>query len=81
VHCIYVLKSLRNNKKYTGVTNKDPVYRLKEHNSGKNSFTKNNKPFVLLYTEKFISLKQAKRREKFLKTGQGRRFLDRVIPP
>jgi predicted GIY-YIG superfamily endonuclease len=81
MYCIYVLRSLRNNKRYTGVTNKDPTDRLKEHNSGKNSFTKNNKPFVLLYTEKFLSLEQAKRREKFLKTGQGRRFLDRIIPP
>lgn len=81
MYFVYVLKSLKNNKRYTGFTLKDPEIRLKEHNFGTNSYTRQNRPFVLSYFEKFSSIEEARRREKFLKTGQGRRFLDRIIPP
>jgi putative endonuclease len=78
---VYVLKSLNNNKRYTGFTNKEPQIRLTEHNSGTNSYTRANRPFVLLYSERFSSEEEARRREKFLKTGRGRKVLDRLIPP
>lgn len=81
MYFIYILRSLRNNKRYTGLTQKDPEIRLKEHNSGSNNYSRNNRPFVLLYSEKFSSFEQAQKRERFLKTGKGRRFLDRIIPP
>jgi len=77
---VYVLRTLKNKKRYTGFTKDNPQVRLKEHNFGTNSFTRNNRPFVLLYSEKFASEDQARIREKFLKTGQGRRFLDKTIP-
>jgi len=78
---VYVLRSNKNSKRYCGSTKKTPESRLEEHNSGRSNFTKNNGPFVLLYSEKFSSITDARKRESFLKTGQGRRFLDRVIPP
>ena len=81
MHYIYVLKSTKSNKRYVGFTSRGVLLRLKEHNSGTKFWDRNNKPFVLLYTEKFASLKQARIREKFLKTGKGRRFLSRIIPP
>ena len=77
---VYVLKSLRNNKRYTGFSGQDPSVRLVEHNCGKNSYPRRNRPFVLLHSEEFVSEDQARRRERFLKTGQGRRFLDRLFP-
>ena len=77
---VYTFRSLKNNKRYTGFTKKDPRVRLKEHNSGTNSFTKNNRPFVLLYSEEFSSEEDARKREKSLKADQGRKFLNRVIP-
>jgi putative endonuclease len=78
---VYVLKSLKNNKRYTGYTAKKPKTRLAEHNSGNNSYTKNNRPFVLSYSESFSSERDARRREKFFKTGQGRKALNKLIPP
>jgi len=81
MYYVYVIKSLKNNRRYTGFTQKDPKDRLKEHNSGTNLYTKNNRPFELIYFEAFIEENKARIRESFLKTGQGRRFLDRVIPP
>ena len=77
---VYVLKSERNGKRYIGCTKKDAETRLREHNMGSNEWTKINKPFRLLYEEAFEDKTKALQREKFLKSGQGRKFLDTFIP-
>ncbi len=76
---VYVLKSLKNNKRYVGYTSKSGAVRLAEHNSGTNKFTRHNKPFVLTYSEEFDTKTEALIREKFLKSGKGREFLDKEI--
>ena len=76
---IYVLKSLRNRKRYIGYTSKSVQERLVEHNSGTNTFTRQNKPFVLIYSEEYQTKTEAMKREKFLKSGQGRKFLDNMF--
>ena len=75
---IYVLESLRNKKRYVGYTSKDISIRLKEHNTGSNNFTSQNGPFVLFYSEALSDKTSAIKREKFLKSGQGRKFLDNM---
>ena len=75
---IYVLKSLRNGKRYVGYTSKDPEVRLKEHNTGSNVFTSHNRPFIVVHFEKFESKTETIKREKFLKSGKGREFLDQI---
>ncbi|MFA6324727.1 MAG: GIY-YIG nuclease family protein [Candidatus Paceibacterota bacterium] len=79
--CVYVLKSLRNNKRYIGYTGKSVEERLREHNSGTNIFTRQNKPFVLIYKEEYSIKSEAIKREKFLKSGIGRKFLDDTTRP
>jgi len=76
MYSVYVLRSLKNTKRYIGFTSKDPKIRLSEHNYGCNKWTRANKPFKLLYKEFFVSKKEAQNREKFLKSGQGRKWLD-----
>ncbi len=76
---VYVLKSLRNSKRYVGYTGKSADQRLKEHNGGSNKFTSQNGPFELIYTEVYPTKTEAIRREKFLKSGIGRRWLDENI--
>lgn len=73
---VYVLKSEKNGKCYIGYTGKDAVVRLNEHNAGSNKYTRQNSPFILLYTEEYEEKADAMKREKFLKSGQGRKFLD-----
>ncbi|MDD5551803.1 MAG: GIY-YIG nuclease family protein [Candidatus Pacebacteria bacterium] len=68
---VYILKSSRNGKLYKGVTD-DLKRRIKEHNLGNSVFTKNNGPWHLIYYEAFISKKDAKREELFLKSGRGK---------
>ncbi|MBU4369877.1 GIY-YIG nuclease family protein [Patescibacteria group bacterium] len=77
MYSIYVLKSLKNSKRYIGFTSKDSRVRLGEHNRGCNKWARENKPFVLLHTEPFDSKRDAQKREKFLKSGQGRKWLDK----
>jgi len=77
---VYVLRSLKNKKRYTGITSQTVSERLLEHNNGKNVYTRLNRPYELVYFEKVEDKKAALRREKFLKTGQGREFLDKVVP-
>jgi putative endonuclease len=71
---VYVLKSLRDNLLYTGSTN-DLQRRFKEHNSGLIESTKHRRPFNLIYYEACIDEKDARIREKYLKTGMGKRFV------
>ena len=76
---IYVLKSLKNGKRYIGYTGKTAEKRLIEHNSGTNTFTRQNSPFVLIYIEEGYTKTEAIKRENFLKSGKGREFLDKII--
>jgi predicted GIY-YIG superfamily endonuclease len=76
----YVLKSLKNGKKYIGQTSKDVFSRLKEHNSGSNKWTRANNPFAVLYFEEYDTKTESIKREHFLKSGQGRKWLNENIP-
>ena len=69
---------LRN--KFIGQTSKNVLERLKQHNHSCNKWTKANKPFIIVYTEKHSTKKEAIQREHFLKSGQGRKWLDENIP-
>jgi putative endonuclease len=71
---IYVLRSETNGQYYIGLTN-NLKRRLEEHKSGKSFFTKFRGPNKLIYFEGCLSRLDAKRRETYLKTTLGKRFL------
>lgn len=70
----YVIKSIKDRRWYTGYSG-DLRKRFKEHNEGKNFSTKNRGPFEIIYYEACISEEDAQAREKFLKSGPGKKFL------
>ncbi|PJE74129.1 MAG: hypothetical protein COV02_00065 [Candidatus Terrybacteria bacterium CG10_big_fil_rev_8_21_14_0_10_41_10] len=71
----YVIKSKKNNRLYYGSTD-DLKRRIKEHNDGiGGKYTRDNRPFELLYYEAYVSYDLAKKAEKFYKTGYGREIL------
>jgi putative endonuclease len=74
MHYIYVIQSKKDSKWYTGSTG-DLRKRLKEHNSGKVLSTKGRGPFELIYYEASIDEYDTRAREKYLKTGMGKRYL------
>lgn len=63
---VYLLKSKKNGSCYVGYTN-DVERRLRAHNAGLVTYTKRYVPWVLIYYESFLSLEDAKKREKALK--------------
>ena len=75
---VYVLKSLKNGRHYTGSTN-NIERRLLEHNSGQTKYTRQTGPFELVYKETYGSKLEATKRERFLKTGKGREVLHKFL--
>ena len=70
----YLLQGLGSQKWYTGYT-KDLRNRFKEHQNNKSTYTKGRGPFKLIYYEACLNEFDAKAREKYLKSGMGRRYL------
>jgi len=70
----YILQSKKDNKWYTGYTN-DLRKRFKEHNEGKVYSTKNRGHFKIIYYEACLDQRDAMSREKYLKSGMGKRYL------
>ena len=70
----YVLTSQKDEKFYTGFTN-DMRKRLRQHNDGLVLSTKYRVPLRLIYFEAGLDKDDAYRRERYFKTGMGKRFL------
>ena len=71
---IYVLESKKDGEWYTGCT-KDLKTRLRIHDEGKVKVTKDRRPLKIIYSEACRDKYDAYRREKFLKSGPGKRYL------
>lgn len=75
---VYILKSLKDGKRYIGSTN-DLERRVKQHNKGQVRSTSHRRPFIILYKEEFMVEQEARKREKFLKTHKGFNELRKLI--
>ena len=75
---VYVLYSEKAKRRYVGMSS-DPDRRLLEHNGGHTQSTKAYLPWVKVYTESFETLIEARNREKYLKSGIGREFLNKIL--
>jgi len=74
MYYVYVLKSKKNGRLYTGYTN-DLRKRFNEHNQSKSTYTKTKGPYVLIYYEACLDKDDARSRELYLKSGKGKRYL------
>ena len=71
---IYILKSLNYKKLYVGSTT-DLNRRLVEHNSGFSYYTKKYMHWMIIYSEEYINVEDARKREKYFKSAAGRKFI------
>ena len=71
---VYVLQSQIDNSWYIGYTN-NLKKRIIEHNSGKTITTNKKNPYSLIYCEAALDKSDAIAREKYLKSGMGRKYL------
>ncbi len=79
MYFIYFAKSIKNKKVYVGFTSKKPEERIKEHNLGSNKWSSGNGPFKLIYFEYFICEQDARYKERYYKTGVGKRVKYAII--
>ena len=71
----YVLLSERDGRMYTGSTGNLRA-RFRDHVAGRVHSTAYRRPLKLLYYEACLDAADARRRERFLKTGKGKRYLN-----
>jgi putative endonuclease len=74
---VYVMRSEVDGRLYVGMTS-NLERRVKEHNAGYNRSTRSWVPFEITYVGGCRSRTEARKREKFLKSGIGRQFLKTV---
>lgn len=80
MYFLYILRSKKDLGFYTGITN-NLNRRLSEHN-GHNTSTRSTlkrEQFELLYVEECINRGEARKREIFWKSGQGREYRDMIF--
>ena len=73
-HYIYILKSSKDKKLYTGYT-RNLKLRFEQHKKGLVKSTKNRRPLKLIYYEACLLQEDALQREKYLKTYYGKMFI------
>ena len=71
---VYVIRSEVDGRFYVGMT-RDVKRRIYEHNIGKTKSTKGYRPWKLFFTEEFDGFENARKREKYLKSGYGKQWI------
>jgi len=69
---------MKDKKFYAGST-KDLKLRFEQQNNGLVEFTKDRRPFKLIYCEACLNQSDATRREKYMKSYNGKRFLGKRL--
>ncbi len=71
---VYAIFDEKSNEIYVGLTN-NLERRLSEHRRGQSFYTKKFFTFNLFYQEDYLNYKEAREREKYLKSAVGKEFL------
>lgn len=77
MYFVYIILSLKTNEFYKGITN-DIDRRIKQHFDGKTTFSKKKSPLKLIHVEIYNTRIEARKIEKFLKSGYGREIIKEI---
>ena len=81
IFTVYVLYSKDRDKIYIGITS-NLIQRFYSHNQlGTKDWTRNFRPWYMIHTEVYRTKTEAAKREKELKSFQGRQFIRTVCLP
>lgn len=71
---VYVIRSEKDGRFYVGLTSsvKKPV---SQHNAGRTRSTKAYRPWKLFFFEECLNRIEARKREKYLKSGYGKQWI------
>jgi len=71
---IYAIRSIKSGWTYVGQT-QNVIVRFHQHNNGEEKTTKPYTPFELIYTKECADRLEARKYEKYFKSGEGRKYL------
>jgi putative endonuclease len=74
IFSVYAIRSEVDGRIYVGMS-RDVMHRVSEHNSGKVFSTKGYRPWKLLLQEEVGARHEARKREKYFKSGVGKEYL------
>lgn len=74
----YVIESKKSERWYTGSTD-DLRKRFNQHDTGKSTWNKHAMPWRLIYYEACLDERDARSRERYLKSGMGKRYLKKKL--
>jgi putative endonuclease len=75
---LYIIKSETVGELYVGIC-KDIENRVREHNKGKNRYTKGLRPWKIVHSEQFPDWQTAREKEKYYKSGSGKERLKEML--
>jgi len=77
MYFVYAVKSQKDGRIYVGLSS-NIKRRILEHNSGYVFSTKGFRPWKLIYKEEAKNRKEARKREKYFKSGSGKELLKSI---
>ena len=78
MYYVYVMQSEADWGLYIGMS-ENLRRRFREHQQGESTSTQGRRPWKLIYYEAYLVKEDAEGRERFLKSGSGRKFLDQQM--
>jgi len=78
MYYLYILLNEAGTRTYTGVSNDVPK-RLREHNEGQVKSSRPHRPYRVIHTDAFLTLSDARKKERFYKSTTGRRRLKDIL--
>ena len=78
MHYVYILLNEAKTRTYTGVAD-NVNKRLATHNAGRVKASRPYRPYKIIHTESFETLKEARQKETFYKSTTGRRRLKKMF--
>jgi len=80
MYTVYAIKSKIKNDIYIGLTS-NLEERIRRHNNGYEKTIRPYRPFNLIYEERHLTRQEARKREKYFKSGVGKEFLKSLLIP
>ena len=78
IYYFYILQSQRDGSYYLGQTSNLQA-RLERHQQGRSRYTRNRRPWKLVYYEEFATRSEAMRRERECKAKHSKIFIEQLI--
>jgi putative endonuclease len=78
MYFVYIIESEKDGSYYVGST-QDLDERIQRHNQGRSKYTKNKRPWRLLYFEEFPDRSSATARENQIKNRKKKEYIEALI--